>query len=113
MIQGQATEDIEGDSSNSSLRGDQATSAGAHGTQDDHEEEVFGTQYPVKTSHFVQIPEADLVRGDSQILKSQQSWEGPEDPAGGRPVIVESWEAGEAPGERECLERAEQQLLTH
>lgn len=74
MIQGHAAEDIEGDSSNSSLRGgDQATSAGAHGTQDDHEGEVFGTRHPVNTSHLVQIPEADLVRAIVKYLRASTS----------------------------------------
>lgn len=63
MIQEHAAEDIEGDNSNPPRRAD------AHRAQEDYEEEVFGTQHPTKTSQFVQILEADLVRG-SQVLKS-------------------------------------------
>ena len=41
-IQEDATEDIEGDNSNPSVRPGHRASAGAHGAQDDHDEEVFG-----------------------------------------------------------------------
>ena len=44
MIQEDATENIEGDNSSPSSSAGQKASAGAHGAQDDHEEEVCGTQ---------------------------------------------------------------------
>ena len=39
-----ATEDVEGDNSSPSGSTGQRASAGAHGAEDDHEEEVCGTQ---------------------------------------------------------------------
>lgn len=64
MIQEHTAEDIEGDNSSPPRRAD------AHRAQEDYEEEVFGTQHPTKTSQFVQILEADLVRGGGQVSKS-------------------------------------------
>lgn len=64
MIQEHAAEDIEGDNVHPPRR------AGVHGAQEDDEEEVFGTRHPTKASQFVQMLEADLVRGDSQIFES-------------------------------------------
>ena len=55
MIQEDATEDIEGDNSSPSMSTGQRASAGGHGAQDDHEEEVCGIQHPTKISQFVQI----------------------------------------------------------
>lgn len=70
MIQGRATEDIESDNSNSSMSANQGTSVGAQRAQDDHEEEVFGTPYPTKTSQFVQILKADLVGAIVRYLRA-------------------------------------------